>query len=87
MEQCFAPELLVHRGIWKDLRDLGVAHKGLAIAAPIEDIISSDDFYRGLKVGLIPQRVCLAEMSVLPQMFVPPGSSALISDEVLPGVN
>ena len=86
-EQHSAPELVIHRGIWKDWLELRVAYTGLAIADPIEDITGSDDLYLGLKIGLTPQCGCLPEMSIMPQMFVPTGSSAFTNHEVLAGVN
>ena len=78
---------MIHRGIWKDWLELRVAYTGLAIADPIEDITGSDDLYLGLKIGLTPQCGCLPEMSIMPQMFVPTGSSAFTNHEVLAGVN
>ena len=86
-DQHTAPELLIRRGILRDWLELRVAYTGLAIADPIEDITGSDDLYLGLKIGLTPQCGCLPEMSIMPQMFVPTGSSALTNDQVLPGVN
>ena len=86
-DQHSAPELLMRRGIWRDWLELRIAYTGLAIADPIEDISGSDDLYLGLKIGLTPQCGWLPEMSIMPQMLVPTGSSALTNDVVLPGVN
>ncbi|MDE0865894.1 MAG: transporter [Rubripirellula sp.] len=86
-DQHSSPELLIRRGIWKDWLELRIAYTGLAIADPIEDITGSDDLYLGFKIGLTPQCGCLPEMSIMPQMLVPTGSSALTNGEVLPGVN
>ncbi len=86
-DQHSAPELLIRRGVWKDWLELRVAYTGLAIADPIVDISGSDDLYLGMKIGLTPQCAYLPEMSIMPQMLVPTGSSALTNDEVLPGVN
>jgi len=81
------PELLIRQGIWKDWLELRLAYTGLAIGGPIDDITGSDDLYLGVKIGLTPQDGCLPQMSLMPQMLVPTGSSALTNDEVLPGVN
>ncbi|HBV66257.1 MAG TPA: hypothetical protein DEF45_24910 [Rhodopirellula sp.] len=86
-DQHSAPELLIRRGFWKDWLEFRVAYTGLAIADSIVDISGSDDLYLGVKIGLTPQCGCLPEMSIMPQMLVPTGSSAITNDEVLPGVN
>lgn len=46
-----------------------------------------DDLYLGLKIGMTPQAGWLPEMSLIPQMTVPTGGSALTSDRTLAGVN
>ncbi len=46
-----------------------------------------EDLYVGFKIGLTPQECILPEMSLIPQMTVPTGSSEFSNDEVLPGVN
>ena len=46
-----------------------------------------EDLYLGAKLGLTPQVDYLPEMSLIPQMTVPTGSSALTNDELLPGLN
>ena len=46
-----------------------------------------EDLYLGLKIGLTPQECWLPEMALIPQMFVPTGSSAFTNREVLPGAN
>lgn len=86
-DQHSAPELLIRKGIWKDWFELRVAYTGFALADPIEEINGSDDLYLGCKIGLTPQCGCLPEMSIMPQMLVPTGSSAFTNDWVLPGVN
>lgn len=86
-DQHSAPELLIRQGLWKDWLELRVAYTGLAIADSIEDITGSDDLYLGVKIGLTPQCGCLPEMSIMPQMLVPTGSSSFTNDELLPGVN
>jgi hypothetical protein len=45
------------------------------------------DLYLGAKLALTPQAGMRPEMALVPQMFVPTGSSAFTSDEVLPGLN
>ena len=45
------------------------------------------DMYVGFKIGLTPQAGFLPEMAIMPQMFVPIGSSSFSADEVLPGLN
>lgn len=47
----------------------------------------TEDLYLGLKLGLTPQAGIAPEMALIPQMFVPTGSTAFTNDEVLPGVN
>ena len=80
------PELLIRQGMWRDWLELRLAYTGLVIDGPI-DITGSDDLYMGLKIGLTPQDGWLPQMALMPQMFVPSGSTGLTNDEVLPGVN
>lgn len=55
--------------------------------APTEFFAGATDLYLGAKIGLTPQEGFLPEMALIPQMFVPTGSSDVGSDEVLPGLN
>lgn len=54
---------------------------------PTDFASGADDLYLGIKLGLTPQEGILPEMALIPQMFVPTGSSEITADEVLPGVN
>jgi len=56
-------------------------------ANPSEFLTGATDLYLGIKLGLTPQEGMLPEMALIPQMFVPTGSSDLTAGEVLPGVN
>ncbi|MDA1014855.1 MAG: transporter [Planctomycetota bacterium] len=47
----------------------------------------TEDIYLGFKLGLTPQDGVLPEMSMIPQMTVPTGSSSFSSNRTLPGLN
>lgn len=81
------PELLARYGIFRDWLEFRIAYSAVSEDALGVQTTGSQDLYLGAKIGLTAQCGCLPEMSLIPQMFVPTGSSAFTNDEVLPGVN
>ena len=86
------PETLFRIGMLADWFELRIAYNFLneQVDDPVNGRMrfrGSDDLYLGAKLWLTEQSGILPEMAILPQMFVPTGSSSFTNDEVLPGVN
>ena len=81
------PELLVRQGIFRDWFELRIGYTAISEETPIDSVTGSADLYVGAKIGLTPQSQWRPEMSLIPQLFVPSGSSEFSSDSVLPGLN
>ncbi len=81
------PELLVRHGIFRDWLELRIAYTANSFDTPVTSGTGSEDLYLGAKIGMTPQCGWLPEMSLIPQMTVPSGSSSLTNDTVLAGLN
>lgn len=85
------PQTLLRVGLfadWFEFRLGATALEETVRTAGVRDVATgSSDLYLGIKLGLTEQCGPLPEMAILPQMFVPTGSDAFTSDEVLPGLN
>ena len=81
------PEPLLRYGIFAEWLELRVGWNYADEEVGLVKNSGSEDLYLGFKLGLTPQEGVLPEMSLIPQMNVPTGSSAFTSDHVEPGVN
>jgi hypothetical protein len=85
------PQSLLRVGLfadWFEFRIGATALEETVRTAGVRDVATgSSDLYLGIKLALTEQCGLLPEMALLPQMFVPTGSDAFTSDEVLPGLN
>jgi hypothetical protein len=84
-------EPLLRVGVWRDWLELriGVApvSESETTAGREQRASGMEDMYLGAKIGLTPQAGFRPEMALIPQMFVPVGSSSFTADEILPGLN
>lgn len=85
------PEVLVRMGMfaeWFELRfEENYSNQLTDFGLFEEEISGATDLIVGAKIALTPQEMILPETAVVLQVSVPTGSSAVTSDEVLPGVN
>ena len=85
------PQTLLRVGLFADWFEFRLATTALeetVRTAGVRNVATgSDDLNLGIKLALTEQFGILPEMVILPQMFVPIGSDAFTSDEVLPGLN
>jgi hypothetical protein len=87
-----APEMLTRIGVLADWLELRIGYTWVEettheFGVSRTTINGSDDLYLGVKLALTGQEGILPEMALVPQMFVPSGSTEVTADEVLPGVN
>ncbi len=80
-------EPLFRLGVWEDWFELRLGVFPLTERTDDNTTSGVDDSYLGAKFMLTPQAGLAPEMSLVPQMRVPTGSSAFTADEVLPGLN
>ena len=81
------PETLLRYGILRDWLEFRLNWNYGEEEADLVNSTGSQDLYIGFKIGLTPQAGILPEMALIPQMFVPTGSSVFTAGEVLPGLN
>jgi hypothetical protein len=86
------PELLMRVGVLADWFELRVGYTLIEgttheFGAGRATFSGSNDLYLGMKFALTGQEGILPEMAIVPQMFVPSGSSDHTAGETLPGAN
>lgn len=79
-------EPLLRVGVLANWLELRAAVFPVSVASDGTDS-GTEDLYLGTKLWLTQQSGWLPEVSLMPQMTVPTGSSAFTADRVLPGVN
>ncbi len=86
------PEMLMRVGVLADWFELRVGYTLIegtthTFGEGRATFTGSNDLYLGMKLALTGQAGVLPEMAIVPQMFVPSGSSDHTAGETLPGVN
>jgi hypothetical protein len=85
------PEFLLRVGVWADWLELRAGWNYSSSKQNVDpltrSISGSEDLYLGIKFGLTGQDGIFPEMSLVTQMTVPTGHSALTGGKVLPGMN
>lgn len=79
-------EPLLRVGVFANWLELRAAVFPVSVAAGSTST-GTEDLYLGTKLWLVQQDGWLPEVSLMPQMTVPTGSSGFTADRVLPGVN
>lgn len=84
-------EVLFRYGVFADWFEFRIQvlplRQTTSIPGPSRTVTGLSDLYLGAKIGLTPQEGIWPEMAIVPQMFVPVGSGAFTSGDILPGVN
>jgi Putative MetA-pathway of phenol degradation len=81
------PELLLRQGILADWLELRLASNISSIDSKGASPTGFNDLYLGSKIGIVPQFGYLPELSIVPQVTIPTGSSEFSNDHVLFGMN
>jgi hypothetical protein len=81
------PELLLRSGVLADWLELRVGQTLVTLDNPGDSSTGFADMYLGAKLGIVPQRGMLPELSIVPQFTVPSGSTDQRADRALYGVN
>jgi hypothetical protein len=84
-------EVLFRYGVFADWFEFRIQvlplRQTTSIPGPSTTTSGLADLHLGVKIGLTPQEGFWPEMAITPQMFIPTGSNAFTSGDILPGVN
>jgi hypothetical protein len=81
------PELLLRQGVAYDWLEFRFGANAVSLDSKGESPTGAEDLYTGIKIGLVPQKGYLPEISVVPQVTLPTGSDAITTDHTLFGTN
>lgn len=81
------PETLLRVGVFRDWLELRLGWNFSAQYLPASSSSGAEDLYVGMKLGLTAQDGLFPEVSLVPQMTLPTGSTSHTAGRALPGAN